>query len=210
MPKNRIITVYQFDELSESAKNTARDWFKSGDEFDCECELDYAKSALELIGFENAEIRFSGFCSQCDGACFKSTIDLPKLLAWLDDRIDTSEFGNWFDGLHFDGFDLPAFQWLASSDDFLNSVDYRCEFTDSRYSHEYCARVSANELGSHSDAIDEKIEQLRESIDSLRIALSRKIYRLLESEYEYHQSDEYVDECIQANEYEFDINGERI
>lgn len=37
----------------------------------------------------------------------------------------------------------------------------------------------------------------------------RWIYRSLEAEYEYRQSDAVVDEDIRANEYEFTEGGER-
>lgn len=61
-----------FDQLEDSAKERARDWYREG-------ALDYEwwefiyedwKTWLENSGFESPEINFSGFWSQGDGASF--------------------------------------------------------------------------------------------------------------------------------------------
>ena len=73
--KTKTINVYSFDELSEQAKEKAREWFRAG-------TLDYewwdgvfedAKRVGALIGIGIDDIRFSGFWSQGDGASLSGT-----------------------------------------------------------------------------------------------------------------------------------------
>lgn len=59
--------------LQEAA--TDFDWFS--------CVLDFWQHALDQIGFENANISFSGFWSQGNGARFTATVNLDKLVAFL-------------------------------------------------------------------------------------------------------------------------------
>jgi len=72
----RIETVkrelYSYDELSDDAKEKARDWYRGG-AFDFEWWFDAvydAKQIGALMGIDIDEVYFSGFWSQGDGACF--------------------------------------------------------------------------------------------------------------------------------------------
>ena len=63
--------VYTFNELSDTAKESARDWYRSDPFPDWhEFVIDGAKEVGALLGIEIDNIWFSGFSSQGDGACF--------------------------------------------------------------------------------------------------------------------------------------------
>jgi hypothetical protein len=88
----KVITVksYEFDELSDKAKETAREWWRSemmSDNSFSECVIDEAVEQGTLMGIEFKEqshrnqkgeplpgspcVWWSGFSSQGDGACFE-------------------------------------------------------------------------------------------------------------------------------------------
>ena len=70
-------TIYQFDELSDAAKEKAREWFRGGiadDNWWSESVIDHAKHVGALIGFEVDEIYWRGFWSQGDGACWAGSV----------------------------------------------------------------------------------------------------------------------------------------
>ena len=83
MPRIREITLYQFDELDDAAKNRAMDWYREG-----ALDYDWWESCYEAAANAGAHmgidlgkkgrnagpaIYFSGFSSQGDGACFEGT-----------------------------------------------------------------------------------------------------------------------------------------
>ena len=79
------VKVYSFEELSEKSKATVieknRDINVDYEDW-AECLLDEWKAKLARIGFHEAEISYSGFSSQGDGACFDARhYDIPELAA---------------------------------------------------------------------------------------------------------------------------------
>src|SRR4051794_24426167 len=93
MPQTRTIeqTVYQFDELSDAAKEKAREWYRECiDSNDFDCEVDEFVTIAEAIGidFDTHEVKLMsgrtrrepniywsvGYC-QSDYAAFEGTYD---------------------------------------------------------------------------------------------------------------------------------------
>ena len=59
-----------FDELSDEAKERAREWYRQGncdDSFWSECTIDDAKEIGKYMGMNVDKVYFSGFWSQGDG-----------------------------------------------------------------------------------------------------------------------------------------------
>jgi ATP-dependent protease HslVU (ClpYQ) peptidase subunit len=59
MPKQKITTVYQFDELSDKAKERARDWYREGTcddtywrRLECESVIDDAATVAGFLGLD--------------------------------------------------------------------------------------------------------------------------------------------------------------
>lgn len=84
MPTTREIQVYKFDELSDKAKEHAREMHRAANADDTywfETIIEDAAAVLPALGFAINEQRnshrpaiyFSGFCSQGDGACFEGS-----------------------------------------------------------------------------------------------------------------------------------------
>ena len=56
--------VYAYAELSENAKEKAREWYANGDWRDSKDTIDACKEAIKLLGIDAEHIYFRGFNSQ--------------------------------------------------------------------------------------------------------------------------------------------------
>ena len=235
MPQTKTIQVWPYAELlkdesysstaRERATQTLREWATMDDWH--EYTLDTWKQALASIGFESPEIEFSGFCSQGDGASFTAGIDAKLLLEFMSsvieprDCIDASADGK--------GEDFRAYlchkttfrgnpEWAALLP-YVDDFDgINIERLGHRYSHGHtCALNAADfDLSDHegtplSTDATAKLKALHDdwldSLERFRLDLCTAIYRLLEEEYEYLQSEEVLIENAEANLYLFDEQG---
>lgn len=200
MPETREITVYQFDELSDKAKEKAREWYRDG-------QLDYdwwdsvyeqADTAAKHLGIDidrkgehTPAIYFSGFCSQGDGACFEGSYRYKK--GWRSALLHEFGPGDTLNELLSIGQALQAIQARQF---------YKLEATCRQrgyYQHSGCMSVEVNHADSLYRDIGDAEDELR---DALR-AFADWIYDSLESEHDWLTADEQVDESIRANGYEF-------
>lgn len=191
MPRTLERTVYTLDELSDDAKEKAREWFRTadaGDNFWSEHVIDDAKAVAKLMGIGIDDIYWSGFWSQGDGACFTGSYAYAK-----GSVAAVTAYAPQDTELHRIARDLLNAQ---------RRVFYRASATishRSRYSHEHSVTIDCH------DCSDDVCEAITETLRDLM----RWVYNSLEAEYEYHNADEQVDENIRANEYEFDEDGAR-
>lgn len=188
--------IFTFDELGDSAKENAREWYR-------QCNLDYEwwdsvyddfDQICEILGVSVREKYFTGFWSQGDGACFFGSYSYAKGCA---KRI--REYAPNDKELHRIADELVKLQ---------SHHFYQLNATISRYygagSYEHSGTMSVDTSHNwHNELDDSVIEDMR---DLLR-DLADWFYRQLEREYEYLQSDEVVDENIEANGYEFTEEG---
>lgn len=194
--------VYKFAELSERAKEKARDWYKSGpdDGFWSEHILtDMGPAVLKYLGYTNPEIQYSGFWSQGDGACFSgswySSLCAPDALK-ADFTADKE--------LHRIADALAVL--IAKHPGMSASLTHA-----HRGQHEMCISFAVN----FDDEPDEVRDELRgatldedeEEFKELSRDLMRWIYKSLEAEYNYQNADEQVDEMMDSNAYEFTEDG---
>jgi len=206
MPEIIETTVYGLNELSDTAKDKARAWYRDGgfdyDWYDAVYE-DFQRIA-EILGirFKTRTARlmgggsrqepciwFRGFWSQGDGACSRRTVMICSSVnrlrficpSFIRGRTLTPSGGKT--------------QWQVTD------VGHR-----GHYYHEYCMEISVERASPNwqemtADAEDVVTEALRD--------LARWFYRQLEREYDYLSSDEVVDETILANGYTFTKVGAR-
>lgn len=207
MPRVVETTVYKFSELSDRAKERAREWFRQG-------SLDYdwweyiyedAANIADLLGIDlrtkrvklmNGDVRydpcifFSGFCSQGDGACWEGTYSYKK--------------GS-----------VKAVKEYAPQDRELHRIA-ECLF-DIQRKRFYRVTASVKQRGHyyHSGCMDIDVDMdiddtgVADDVRQLLCDFADWIYKQLNSEYDYRMSDEAVDEDIEANEYEFNEDGSR-
>ena len=183
--------VYTFDELSESAKETAMQWYREG-AFDYEWwDFEDATQIGKIIGIDIDKIFFSGFSSQGDGACFEGSYAYK-----VGSVKNLKEYAPTDKTLHQIAIDLSKAQRK-----YFYGLNANIK-QSGHYYHEMCTEIRVyDDYESWTDVDTENsiIEPLRDFM--------RWIYKQLESEYDYLNSDEAVKESIEANEYEFDEDG---
>lgn len=207
------VKAYKFAELSESAKERAREWYREGN-------LDYdwwdsiyetAAAAADLLGIElrqkpvklmNGETRhdpaiyFSGFASQGDGACFEGEYRYkPGSVKGIK-----AEFPR----------DKELHQIAENLRDVQRRNFYRLT-ASVRHTGRYCHAMSTtidveNSIDRYRDVSSDDVDSVQEYLRDFM----HWIYKRLETEHDFLQSDESVDEMMAANEYEFDEEGNHI
>lgn len=209
-------TVYQYDELSDAAKETARDWFSQSvfsDSNDWDHVYEDVAAIADMIGINlrqravklmngstrmEPEIYFSGFSSQGDGACFKADY------AYKTDSV-------------------KAVTEHAPNDAELHRIVTELADIQQRFGNHVTATCRPSGRGYHSRSMDIEVDFAvdfmdggpapddvdEEQVRQLLRDFADWIYRQLASEYEYQTSEEAVAENIRANEYEFTADGKR-
>jgi hypothetical protein len=194
--KTKTIELYEFDELSDDAKEKAREWFREGNlDYDWwDCTFDDAKAAGKYIGIDVDDIRFSGFWSQGDGASFAGSYEYRKggeRALKADFATDTT--------LHAIARGLTAIQRR-----YFYQLGARVTFTG-RYCHEGCTSIDVWDKRDCGTALADA----EETVSELLRDFMHWIYRRLENEFNWLQADEQVDEGMRANGYTFDADGNR-
>ena len=202
-------TLYKFDELSDEAKDVARQWWRDASTHDEFWEFVYEDAATiaSLMGLDIRQkpvktmggttryepaIWFTGFWSQGDGACFEGrwehkpdALEKVKEHAPLDERLHA----------------IAA----ALSDPRLRGLYADIKHTG-RHCHEYSMDISVGVR----DVGDDFVEAATSEEDAVKEPLrdfARWIYKMLEAEYDYQNSNEQVDEMLTGNDYEFTEDG---
>lgn len=201
--------TYTFEQLSENAKNVAREWWQSGDyqNMDAEFVFEDAATIADMFGLDIRQTRktrmdnshfsaptiyYSGFCSQGDGACFEGKYRYKK--------------GGLKAVKEYAPLDAELHKIVQALQDVQKQHFYKLEAETKHSGHYYhsgCMRVEVGHIDDNcrdiGNAEDDVKELLREFADW--------IYSRLESEYKYQNSTEVIDENIINNECLFNEDG---
>lgn len=187
--------VFTYGELSEVAKENARNWYREESMHDEWWDFVYtdAKQMASLIGIEIEDIYFSGFSSQGDGASFTGTYRYVKggskaLKAEAPTDKELHRIADQLQAVQRQNF-YRLYASVSHRGSYLHSGHMSIDVKDT----ENCYR-------DLSDADEDITQLLRDFADW--------IYSKLNDEYDYLTSDEVVEESILANEYEFSEEGE--
>lgn len=205
MPQDITTTIYTFDELSDEAKERARAWYREGG-FDYEwwdSTYEDAYRVAELMGLDiepqgkddrKHGISFSGFWSQGDGACFQGVYRLA-----LNAEASVREYAPQDTVLHGIAQQLEEAQ---------EGCGYTLSTTIRQQGHYYHSGCMSFD---HTFNSEEQFDQvaLENEVEAALRQFADWIYRQLEQGFNYLTSDEAVDETIVANEYTFDLEGNR-
>ena len=209
--------VFKFEELSEEAKEVAREWYKSCMDNDFYYESEQIKEdfkyELEKLGYPTNEIEFSLNHSQGDGVAFYGHIDDDDMEAIVKrSNIDKKLF----DKIKDEGFTIfgdierNQFGWHYShwntmkveieSDDIDLMVEDIFELDREDDEKEYYNKVDEIEdmLNELETFVSDEIKEASKNLESLG-------YKMIEDFY----SNERIDEIIIINEYEFTEDGSR-
>lgn len=201
----KTINLFTFNELSDSAKEKARAWWRScndGDTFWSECVIDDAKEQGRNMGLDINKVYFRGFWSQGDGACYEGT--------WHAYDVKAGETAkDWGDSPATKEIRRIAAEFEETAKNFPNasfSVKH-----SGHYCHEFSTSFNVS-LGEDEDngsiSQEEWSRAEGDLIETARDYMSW-VYKQLEKEYEYQNSDEMIDELLESNEYTFREDGTR-
>ena len=202
-------TLYTFDELSDEAKNKARDRWRDwvSQDFHGDFIIEDAARIADILGIDldtrpvrlmngstrhEPVIHWSGFSYQGDGASFSGTYCYKKGAAKA-----VRDYAPKDTELHGIADRLQAIQARH-----LYSIRARIS-TSGSYCHEYTMYADCDSL-LDDRAIDDRTAD--DILDEMR-DFARWIYSQLERQYYYTLSDEYIDAEIRDNEREFTEDG---
>jgi len=200
--------TYKFSELSKGDQDRLIDIHRDINvDFDQWHEpiLDEWKEKLADQGFIEAEIWYRGFSSQGDGACFDcKDVDIEKFIAANKVEMICMFF--------------PRMDILRQVSEILSM---HIVVRDTYYSHEKTRQMDfswdtpGNDYPGFEEWIDSEkgsgtVKAFEEFVEAKRLDLCKDIYRSLEADYNYQTSDETVKETLDAQDWEYDENGDEI
>jgi hypothetical protein len=189
--------VYSFEELGEEARQKAIDSHRNFlfEFVDLDCETGEFKRLLEMYGFSDIKIYYSGFWSQGDGASFTGRY---RYKAGGLKAVKAEYAGEWF---------KDVIEYL----ELLDGINKKCLYslryminTGGRYCHANTMQV--NHLDDYRGNRD--FSKYEDDITEYVRGIANEFYHLLEKSYEGMTNNEAVIESIEINEYEFYENGE--
>lgn len=191
------IKIYTFEELDKKAKEKAREWYKDRmrDDFFIESDsiTDNMENVLYINGYSNTKVYWSLSNCQGDGVCFTWEIYgydediIPLLNRIYDNNIPKNILRV-----------LPfiKIEFKGNRSNYCHKNTVRVDYSSTTRSYiDGCYRVEK--------VIDELVETLDEDRKNLCDILEKQGY----DEIDYYYSDEYIDETIICNEYEFYADG---
>lgn len=213
MPRTITIELFQYSELSDKAKARARDWMRevsAPDSYFSESILEDFQTVATACGFSIGTtpgrrtfpaIYWEGFSHQGQGASFDAS--------WAARNVDNAAI----DALRVD---RPAVFRDAQG------AEQRCETNAelhallieiialAKQDRSATGTVKASRRG-HNLECDyyNGRHDFTGAFDTFCVGFAHWLYRNLEREYEYQNSDEVIAENIEANEYEFTAEGKR-
>lgn len=199
------IKVYTINELSEDVRNKVLeresdintqfgDWY--------EFVMTDFISLAKFYGYylQERDINFSGFCSQGDGACFVTKINVADWIKAHKSIKGIKEYAPKDKTLHTIFKDtqesikaLPKYKWYEEEVGLYRN--------DTHYSHKYTV---SSELINEEEGTPYQIEKI--VLGECR-SLMDWLYKSLESEYEHLSSKESVLETLECNEYQYTESG---
>ncbi len=188
--REKITKVYKFEELSDRAKEKARDWYRS-------MPNDFWSEAVteDMLGFAKA----LGF-------------DDKAKLYWELNPDDAMIDGSW----GAQRFDAKKCADFGGEEEKKLIATFQTLAKEQVWGHARIKMGRSVSNGYSLDASTEDEEATAEIEEAFSSAVTEAIGDLfhyiaktISAEYEYVNSDEQVDESIQANEYEFNEEGER-
>jgi hypothetical protein len=209
MPHEQCRTVYYFNELSDQAKERARQWWREG--FDDWWDYIYedADKCLGLLGFNikrketqllsgkkryDPAIWFQLSYSQGDGASFDgawAAADVKPVRAMQAHAPYKPTDPNTHSNKRLHDMAVEANEIKRADKNASAKITSRRDFY-----------IEAEDIEAKTDELADRIKELARDA-------ARWIYDQLRTEYEYQTADEQVDESIMANEYEFTGDGRR-
>ena len=201
--KTKTIEIYQFDELSEQAKENAREWWRSGErDFAWSDEwMDSAKKGLEAFGAELKNwsidclnINASSWTVKNHNDSNADELTGVRLRTWLINNY----WSNFFERKPYGKYakNEKTGKWAYPRRSKVLFVETSCPFTgycgDENFMDVFREFVKKPNNRNFQDLLEEATEAT---------------FRAMEQDCEFQQTDEYIDDILTINDYEFEEDG---
>lgn len=177
------INVAKFVELNPEQKKKVLDNYRDF-HHDNDLNIDEYKNDLEILGFENVSVNYTGFWSQGDGASFTGTFKPVSKKEQLE-RFKKFKENN----------GIEKYVSLAER---LNEISFN---EDDKENGIELVRIDSRYYHYNSVAIETENKDFIELCKDYM----REIYKSLNDSYDYYQSDECISESLISNDYEFNL-----
>lgn len=204
--ETKTYTVYKYNELPKETQAKVLDRYRNiNTDYDSwdDCVLDERRARLELHGFSEPRIYYSGFWSQGDGACFVGSLDNDGLSQFLTVTKTITKY--------------PHLTRALKRNDIYINIKITHNYG---YYHAYSTSVEDyTEMQDNSDMPDALRKEYDAWFSTFFDRDSRNgrigwyidecisIYKALEAEYEYQTDEDSIIETIEANDYDFTEDG---
>lgn len=186
------VELFTIIELSEQTRQKAIEKERSHCDVDLSYTVEYIEEILTCLGFESPKISYSGFSSQGDGLSFTS--DNWQYKKGMLDKLKKCTRELCFLNV------AKQLQVMAKN------TGYRLQFSVNRTSHRYAHHNTVQIENNHYS--DFSLSDDQDAIlTGLKNSLCHVFYRMLEKDYDYQLSDEYIIENLQANDVMFLSSG---
>ena len=219
MSKIIEVEVFKYDELSDSAKSKAREWYIEG------MDYDWWDSMYEMciedgkeLGFDIAKINFSGFYSQGDGACWMGEVDVAK---WLETHAkDSIGISAWCQLIQesvvtrYLAVDRIASNYSHEETMRFGEIVDDTECFEDDYTMQHQSIFKGMSIANLFDIIEADtdcpykcVEHIEKAIEDSCKDYAQDIYKRLREEYEYLCSEEMMIDHFNCNDYHFTNEG---
>lgn len=204
MARTKTITLYEFDELSDKAKERARDWYRGcRDSNDFQYVIEDADRMAAILGIviRRHPVKLYGGSTREDPSIWWSLGYCQSDGAWIE-----ASYG-YAKGAHL------KIRTEAPTDTTLHELADNLYTVQKAYGYQLTASIKDDDRGPMDLTIDHPTREVPEAVyKALREIFrdfERWIYKQLRAEDEYQSEDAQVDENIRANEYTFTEDGKR-
>lgn len=193
------IKVFQYEELTEKARERCRN-ASCYDDFWAKYVTDHAKEIASLMGWHIDKVYWTGFHAQGDGACFEGEmryangcVEKVKRYAPRDTELHRIAQA-WYELQRKNFYAIRA------------TVKHR-----GHYYHSFSTSFDVEDMmDAYGYLPENNASDIEKDVQEIARDFMQWIYNCLEKEYEYQNSDKTIEENIILNEYEFDVQGNRV
>ena len=188
MARERTVRILTFEELNDDQKKKVIENIRSHVEDDYnyvagDMVTEFKYNLEQTYGMTDADIAYSGFWSQGDGASFSCKyVDIPKFLNATNQQ-----------------------ELLDKLSPHIDEIEANLERIDTRYANSNTVKANVLFMGDNEieEELGNELNQLEELLDQFQKDESGRIYGELEDTYDHMTSDDSAIEYIHDNELEF-------
>lgn len=186
--KTVSVELFSINELNEQARQKVIEKYRTHCDVELDSTVEYIEEILTCLGFESPKISYSGFSSQGDGFSFVS--EKWQYKKGMLDKVKECTQG------------IIILNVAKQLQVMAKNTGYKLQFSVNRtshfYSHENTVQIENNPYSDFSLSCDQD-----GILTNFKNSLCLTFYKMLEEDYDYQLSDEYIIEHLQANEVMF-------